>query len=321
VTGVRHLTTGPDDADMRFDRWFHREFPQVSHGHLAKLLRTGQIRLDGRRFKAGDRLAGGETVRVPPLPDAADASRRSAPVREPDQADMADLRARVLYRDDDLIALDKPSGLAVQGGTGTKRHLDGMLDGLRFGAPERPRLVHRLDRDTSGVLLLARSSAAARALGALFKSHETDKTYWALVAGRPDDLEGVIDLPLAKQPGRGGERVRVDHQQGQRAVSRYRVIDSAGDKVSWLELKPLTGRTHQLRVHCAAMNWPILGDGKYGGSDAFLAGVELVKRVHLHARAIGLPGPRGKTRTIEAPLPADLIGSWQAFGFDPAEAT
>jgi 23S rRNA pseudouridine955/2504/2580 synthase len=321
VTGVRHLEVGPGDADMRLDRWFHREFPQVGHGHLAKLLRTGQIRLDGRRCKPGDRLVAGQTVRVPPLPDETAAPRREEPEQEPDRAAMADLRERVLYRDDELIALDKPSGLAVQGGTGTKRHLDGMLDALRFGLAERPRLVHRLDRDTSGVLLLARTAQAARRLGRLFKSRETQKTYWALVAGRPDPAEGTIDLPLAKQPGKGGERVRVDRDQGQRAVSRYRLVDSAGDRVSWLELKPVTGRTHQLRVHCAAIGCPILGDGKYGGSAAFPSGMALAKRVHLHARAIALPGGKGSALVIAAPLPPELLESWRAFGFDPKGAS
>jgi 23S rRNA pseudouridine955/2504/2580 synthase len=317
VTGVRHLEVGPGDADMRLDRWFHREFPGIGHGRLAKLLRTGQIRLDGRRCKAGDRLAPGQTVRVPPLPDETQPPRRAEPDRAPDAAELDDLRRRILYRDDDLIALDKPSGLAVQGGTGTKRHLDAMLDGLRFDAAERPRLVHRLDRDTSGVLLLARTAASARELGQLFKSRETEKTYWALVAGSPETSDGTIDLPLAKQPGKAGERVRVDHAAGQRAVSRFRVVDHAGDKVSWLELKPVTGRTHQLRVHCAAIGCPILGDGKYGGSAVFATGIDIVKRVHLHARSIGLPRRKGKMQVIEAPLPPELVKSWRAFGFDP----
>jgi len=321
VTGVRHLEVSEGDADMRLDRWFHREFPGVGHGRLAKLLRTGQIRLDGRRCKAGDRLRPGQTVRVPPLPDEAPPARSSETPRAPDDATIADLRRRILYRDEDLIAIDKPSGLAVQGGTGTKRHLDAMLDGLRFDAAERPRLVHRLDRDTSGVLLLARSAAAARKLGELFKSRETEKIYWALVAGMPDAPEGIIDLPLAKQPGRGGERVRVDAEAGQRAISRYHVVDHAGSKVSWLELKPVTGRTHQLRVHCATIGCPILGDGKYGGSAAFATGIDLAKRVHLHARSISLPARNGKRLVIEAPLPPELVESWHAFGFDPRRST
>ncbi len=302
---------------MRLDRWFHRRFPQVGHGRLAKLLRTGQIRLDGGRCKAGDRLAMGQVVRVPPLPDDAGTPHRVKANREPDPSDVADLVDQVLYRDDDLIALNKPSGLAVQGGTGTKRHVDGMLDGLKFGARERPRLVHRLDRDTSGVLLLARHAAAARDLGRLFKNREAEKTYWALVVGRPDEPEGLIDMPLAKRPSKAGERVQVDEHGGQRAISKFRVVDSAGDRVTWLELKPLTGRTHQLRVHCAAIGCPILGDGKYGGSEAFLPGVGLAKRVHLHARSIVLPRPKGRALVVEAPLPRELVASWRALGFDP----
>ena len=319
MTQVRHVTVSPGDEHMRLDRWFHREFPAVTHGHLAKLLRTGQVRLDGRRCKPGDRLVAGQTVRVPPLPEAKTAEPRAKPVPQVDWREAEDLAARVLYRDDDVIALDKPSGLAVQGGTGTKRHLDGMLDALRFGAPERPRLVHRLDRDTSGVMLLARHAAAARKLGNLFKGRETEKTYWALVAGRPDADEGLIDMPLAKRPGKGGERMCVDEEEGRRAISQFRVIDSAGDKVAWLALSPHTGRTHQLRVHCAAIGCPILGDGKYGGRDAFLSGFDLAKRVHLHARAIAMPW-HGGALSIEAPLPRDLVKSWSLFGFDPNTA-
>lgn len=305
---------------MRLDRWFHRRFPQVGHGRLAKLLRTGQVRLDGGRCKAGDRLAVGQVVRVPPLPDDAATPHRVKTTREQDPSDVADLVEQVLYRDDDLIALNKPSGLAVQGGTGTKRHIDGMLDGLKFGAAERPRLVHRLDRDTSGVLLLARHAASAREIGRLFKSREAEKTYWALVIGRPDEPEGLIDMPLAKRPNKGGERVQVDTERGQRALSQFRVVDSAGDRVTWLELKLLTGRTHQLRVHCAAIGCPILGDGKYGGSEAFLPGVGVAKRVHLHARSIVLPRPKGGALVIEAPLPRELVTSWRALGFDPEAA-
>jgi len=319
MTGVRHRTVAAGDADMRFDRWFHREFPHVGHGRLSKLLRTGQIRLDGKRCKAGDRLVAGQDVRLPPLPEPDGPEERPRAAWVPTQRDLDDLRRRVIHRDDEVLAIDKPAGLAVQGGTATDRHIDAMLDGLRFGAPERPRLVHRLDRDTSGVLLLARTAQAARALGAAFKGRDTQKVYWALVAGYPVPREGLIDLPLAKQGGAGRERVGVDEEEGQRAQSRYRVLDAAADRAAWLELQPLTGRTHQLRAHCAAIGHPILGDGKYGGREAFLDGGGLSKRLHLHARSIRLPHPDGGLLEIEAPLPSDLEKSWHFLGFEPGE--
>jgi len=320
MSGVRHVTVGTGDAEMRLDRWFHREFPHIGHGRLSKLLRTGQIRLDGKRCKAGDRLAVGQSVRLPPLPEAEEVPEpREREGWPPGQDDLADLKARILHRDDAVIVLDKPAGLAVQGGTATERHLDAMLDGLRFGSPERPRLVHRLDRDTSGVLLLARTPQAARALQKSFRSRETTKIYWALVAGRPEPAEGRIVLPLAKRGGKGGERVQVD-DEGQKAETLLRTIDSAGSKASWLELQPLTGRTHQLRTHCAAVGHPILGDGKYGGRDAFLERGSMAKRLHLHARSISLPHPDGGTLSARADLPSDLRKSWSFLGFSPEEA-
>lgn len=320
MTGVRHRTVAAADADMRFDRWFHREYPHVGHGRLSKLLRTGQIRLDGKRCKAGDRLVAGQDVRLPPLPEPDTSEERPRAAWTPTQRDLDDLRRRVIHQDDEVLAIDKPAGLAVQGGTATDRHIDAMLDGLRLGAPERPRLVHRLDRDTSGVLLLARTARAARVLGAAFKGRDAQKVYWALVAGCPVPREGLIDLPLAKQGGAGRERVGVDEEEGQRAQSRYRVLDAAADRAAWLELQPLTGRTHQLRAHCAAIGHPILGDGKYGGREAFLDGGGLSKRLHLHARSIRLPHPDGGLLEIEAPLPADLQKSWRFLGFEPGEA-
>ena len=317
MTGVRHVTVGASDADMRLDRWFRREFPHVGHGRLSKLLRTGQIRLDGGRCKAGDRLDAGQTLRVPPLPDAA--SDEGAPRAEwtPDERDLESIAARVIHRDAAVLAIDKPAGLAVQGGTSTERHLDAMLDGLRFGARERPRLVHRLDRDTGGVLLLARTALSARALHGSFKGRDAEKVYWALVVGAPTRREGDIRLPLLKKGRAGGERVRVDREEGRRAETRMRVRDSAGRAASWLELRPLTGRTHQLRAHCAAIGHPILGDGKYGGREAFPDGAAVVRRLHLHARSIRLPHPDGGLLEVRADLPEDLRESWEFFGFAP----
>ncbi|MBC6439799.1 MAG: RluA family pseudouridine synthase [Rhodospirillales bacterium] len=315
MSGVQHLTVKAADAEMRLDRWFHGKFPHVGHGRLSKLLRTGQIRLDGKRCKAGDRLGAGQTVRLPPLPDADEQAAEPRRGWTPSERDLDDLAQCVIHSDDHVLVLDKPAGLAVQGGTATERHLDAMLDGLRFGVEERPRLVHRLDRDTSGVLLLARTAQAARALHKSFKGRDAEKTYWALVAGAPDPAGGCILLPLLKKGRAGGERVQVDMEEGQRAATRMRTLDHAGGKAAWLELKPLTGRTHQLRAHCAAIGHPILGDGKYGGRQAFFDRQAVARRVHLHARSICIPHPSGGVLHATAPLPADLRKSWDFFGF------
>jgi 23S rRNA pseudouridine955/2504/2580 synthase len=237
--------------------------------------------------------------------------------------DTAALQAAVLYRDDGVIALNKPAGLAVQGGSGQRRHLDGMLDALRFGSGERPRLVHRLDRDTAGVLLLARTAHSARALTAAFRAKDTQKVYWALVAGEPPESRGVIDLPLAKQQQSRGEAVAPDETDGKPARTLFQVVQSYRGRASWLVLLPLTGRTHQLRVHCAAMGTPIVGDGKYGGREAFpeqlARGTPPPKILHLLARELALPDPEdGTTLRVTAPLPPHMAATWKALGFDEA---
>ncbi len=221
----------------------------------------------------------------------------------------------MLYRDEFAIVLNKPPGLAVQGGSGTERHLDGLLDALRFDGAERPRLVHRLDRDTSGALVIARTGAAAAFLTRAFRDKAARKIYWAIVVGLPKPDEGRIGLPLAKTPGRGGERVRPDPDDGKHAVTYYRVIESAGERASWLALLPVTGRTHQLRAHCAAIGTPILGDGKYGAAAAHIAGVPGSRRLHLHAREIAIPLPQGGALRVTAPLPPHMRETWNFFGF------
>lgn len=328
MSGPRTVAVSRDDADQRLDRWFKRHFPQLSHGRLEKLLRTGQVRVDGKRAKAGLRVTAGQQVRVPPLPEIP--AQKAPPGRGAVQArDAAALRAAVLYRDDWVIAIDKPTGLAVQGGTGQTRHVDAMLDALGEAGAERPRLVHRLDRDTSGVLLLARTTAAARRLTASFKDKGTRKLYWALVAGVPERRRGRIDVPLAKLPGPKGEKVGPAADQGKDAETVYQVvasktIEGTRQRIAWLLLMPLTGRTHQLRAHCAALGAPILGDGKYGGKRAFPTaagqdGGALSKRLMLHAREIAVPHPEdGTTLRIAAPLPADMAAVWTSLGFDPA---
>ncbi len=304
------------DGVLRLDRWFARHYPSLSHAHLERLLRTGQIRLDGRRVRANERIEPGQKLRIPPLADAP-----AVPAPHPvSRKEEERLEALVLYRDDHLIVLDKPAGLAVQGGSGQSLHLDALLDALRFGFEERPRLVHRLDRETSGVLVIARSAAAAAFLARAFRDKEAKKLYWALAAGAPKAEEGKIDLPLSKKPGAGGERMRPDREEGKRAQTLYRVLDKAGNRASFLLLSPLTGRTHQLRVHCAALGTPIFGDRKYGGAEAFIAGLPEPKRLHLHARALVLPHPAGGVLRIAAPLPADMRQSLAFFGFGRGES-
>jgi len=318
----REIAVAAAEADMRLDRWFRRHYPGVTQGHIEKLLRTGQIRVGGKRVKAGHRLAEGDRVRVPPIGIApAPAVEKARPVAA---RDAAWLKAAVLYTDDDVIAIAKPAGLAVQGGSGTRRHLDQMLDALRFGAAERPRLVHRLDRDTSGVLLLARSAAAAARLATAFKHRETRKVYWALVAGVPEPRSGTIDLALTKDGARGAatgrEQVRVDPEDGARAITHYTTLDTAGRKVSFLALAPVTGRTHQIRVHCAAIGHPILGDAKYGGAGAFPELGQPIRSLMLHAREIALPGAAGRRPLqVVAPVPAAMRAICAFLGFDPED--
>jgi 23S rRNA pseudouridine955/2504/2580 synthase len=318
MSGVRTVDVAQGDDGIRLDRWFKRHFPHVTQARLQKWLRTGQVRVDGGRAKAGHRLAAGQTIRVPPL----GAGESPAPLPRPKvpAAEAEALVAAVLHRDDQVLAINKPPGLAVQGGTGTVLHVDAMLDALRFGADERPRLVHRLDKDTSGVLLLARTAAAAAALTAAFRSKKARKVYWAVVVGVPRPAAGRIDLALAKLPGHRGDRVAADTESGKRAITHYRIIERAGGRAAWLSMEPLTGRTHQLRAHAAALGTPILGDGKYGGRDAHFPGHEVSSRMHLHARAIRIPHPAGGILEVVAPLPEHMIATWKFLGFREKEA-
>ena len=308
-----------DEADIRLDRWLRRHFPGLPQSAIQKYCRTGQIRVDGHRAEAATRLAPGQAIRIPPLPVAPPAAKPAAAI-EPSIA--RDLQRLVIYRDDQLIVLNKPYGLPVQGGPGISHHLDGLLDALRFGSSERPRLVHRLDRDTAGVLLLARTPGVAATLAAAFRSRAVQKTYWAVVAGRPVPVEGRIDLPLKRVTGGRGERTEPaerDDPDATRAITDYRTLDNAAQKLAWLELQPLTGRTHQLRVHCVALQAPIVGDVKYARPDqnnAFSASISgLSPELHLHARALSLPHPAGGTLIVEADLPPHMVQTFRTLGF------
>lgn len=315
MTGVEVVGVAADEDGLRLDRWFYRHYPEVTHGLLERWLRLGWVRIDGRRVKAGERLIAGQQVRVPPRGEDTAAAKRPVAKRPPvAEADAKALRGSILHMDDTVIVIDKPAGLAVQGGSMVHRHVDAMLEALSFGG-ERPRLVHRLDKDTSGVLLLARTVSAAAQLTAAFRNKLVRKLYWAIVVGVPEATSGRISLPLVKRRTADGERMVVDEATGDVAVTTYRVVDRAGRRAAWLALEPVTGRTHQLRVHCAALDAPILGDRKYGGDGVGLAGAELDTRLHLLARRIQFPHPDGGEVRVLAPLPPFMRETWSYLGF------
>lgn len=345
---VQTFEVGEDEEGMRLDRWFKRRMPSLSLSHLNKIVRTGEVRVDGARVKTATRLAKGQSVRVPPLKLAAPAIVRA---REISEADARALRGMVLFEDRDLLVLNKPGGLAVQGGSGMTRHIDGMLASLPDERGDRPVLVHRLDRDTSGVLLAAKTRKAAAELGEMFRSRLARKIYWALVEGIPKPAQGRISLYLAKGDGMGQARsawdgdesrarmekmriARHGEEDARHSLTYYAIVDKAPPRLAWLSMKPVTGRTHQLRAHAGAIGHPIIGDRKYGRA----AGDEpphgdpmrsipgpLGEKLQLLARRIVLPHPRGGTLDVTAPLPPHMQAAFDMFGFDvkhpdPAES-
>ncbi|MGG7643265.1 RluA family pseudouridine synthase [Rhodovulum sp. YNF3179] len=331
MSGVQHLTIAAEEADQRLDRWFRRRFPHVPQGRIEKMCRKGEIRVDGGRVKPATRVAAGQSVRVPPLPEPGEAP-------EPPRVSAADaemIRAAVIYRDDHVIALDKPPGLPVQGGSGQTRHVDGLAEALRFGLDEKPRLVHRLDKDTSGVLIMARTQRVAGALTKAFRARETRKIYWAAVAGVPSPRMGTIRFGLVKAPGHGphgeGEKMICVYPDeigatpgAKRATTDYAVLSALAKRTAWVALVPVTGRTHQLRAHMAEIGHPIVGDGKYGpnrqdnlgdGWGAQLGG-EVSRKLHLHARSLRLTHPvTGAELHLTAPLPSHMRRTWENLGW------
>lgn len=337
MTGVHQVTVAADEAEQRLDRWLRRHYPQANQARIERMCRKGEIRVDGGRVKPATRLEAGQVVRLPPIRDEAPPAPRAPVVSE---ADAAMIRACVLHMDEDVIALNKPAGLAVQGGSGQWRHVDGLAEALRFDRPDKPRLVHRLDRDTSGVLLLGRSARAAAGLAKAFQTRATRKIYWAVVAGSPAPAAGTIRYGLVKAPGHGpageGEKMnlvmpdKVASTEGaKRAVTDYATIEALGKRAAWVALNPVTGRTHQLRAHMAGIGNPIVGDGKYGGNSqenqgdgwgAQLGGA-VSRKLHLHARSIEISHPvTGARLRVTAPLPEHMARTWHLLGWRPEDA-
>ena len=327
---VQMLTVTEDEGEQRLDKWLRRRFPQLNQVAVEKLCRTGQIRVDSGRVKASDRVVPGQTVRIPPLPDAA--PRTEARVQGVSAADARMIQAAVLWKDEHMIVLNKPAGLPSQGGSGQgDRHVDGLAEALKFGYKEKPKLVHRLDKDTSGVLMLARTDRVARALSEALRHRAARKIYWAVVAGVPHPRKGSIKFALEKAPGRGrggeGEKMlcvhpakMADHPDAKRAHTDYFTLWFLGTRLSWMALEPVTGRTHQLRAHMAEIGHPILGDGKYGGGETENlgdgwgagAGGDLSKKLHLHARSLTIEHPiLKKEMTFVAPLPEHMARTWK----------
>jgi len=331
MSRVQTITVGAEEGEQRLDRWLKRLFPQLTQVMIEKACRKGEIRVDGGRVKPATRIEAGQSVRVPPLPD------EQAPRPKPEapaypSADVEMIQRAVLWKDEHIIALNKPPGLPSQGGSGQgNRHVDALTEALKFGYKERPVLVHRLDKDTSGVLLLARTPRVARRLNEAFRHRTTRKIYWAIVAGVPSPLMGTIRYGLVKAGGRDSEKMHcvlpgdVDKTEGaKRATTDYAVLERLGSRAAWVALVPITGRTHQLRAHMAELGHPVIGDGKYGGSgqenlgDGWGAqlGGDISRKLHLHARSIRFEHPvTGKEVTLTAPLPEHMARSWKMLGW------
>lgn len=319
----------PDDDGARLDRWFRRHYPGLTHGRLEKLLRTGQVRLDGRRVDAGARISTGQIIRLPPQVQSLHAAEQNSSTSsqrvraQSHKNERISAEALVIHKDSSVLVLNKPSGLASQGGSGIREHVDGLLDQLTFGKKQRPRLVHRLDRDTSGVLLVARTVPAATALAESLRRRDAAKTYWALTKGVPKRRRGTIRSALAKQPAGREEKmaeVPADSEGARHAVTEYMVVETVGQEFAWVAAWPVTGRMHQIRVHLASLGTPIVGDFKYGGAAARgRGGIE--NRLHLHARTIDIVHPDGGRLQVTATLPPHMRKSWELLGFDPDAET
>ncbi len=324
MSGIEQKTVTADEAGMRLDRWFKVHYPGLAFGRLQKLLRTGQVRVDGKRADANTRIAAGQIVRIPPLgvelpaDDKKNAKPKSTKLIDDDRKAIEEM---MLYEDAHVMVLNKPAGLAVQGGSGLKRHLDGMLDAFTDRKGNKPRLVHRLDRETSGIILVARTRLAAQELTKAFRHRNTQKVYWAIVAGVPKPRQGRISTFLARsEEMEAMQVVRQGEDDAQHAVSLYNVFEQSGQKLSWVTLKPVTGRTHQLRAHTAHICHPIIGDDKYFNIENWELPGGIQNRLHLLARRIVIPHPSGHGMIdVSAPLPPHMQQTWNLLGFDATD--
>jgi 23S rRNA pseudouridine955/2504/2580 synthase len=313
--GVQTVVVTPDEAGMRVDRFLEGRFPGLSFSHIQRIIRKGELRVNGKRAQPKDRLQAGQTVRIPPLKLEAKPARADSD----DDKTRLFLKSITLYEDADVLVLNKPMGLAVQGGSGTVKHVDGMLEVMRDEQGQRPRLVHRLDKDTAGCLLVAKTRFAAAALAKTFRSRAARKIYWALVAGVPKPRQGRVSSFLAKEEQDGDSFMRVARHGeagASHAVTYYAVVETAARQLAWLSLKPVTGRTHQLRAHCVHIGHPIVGDPKYFDKENWDLPGGLQNRLHLLARRIAVPHPRGGVVDVTAPLPPHMQQSWNLLGFD-----
>jgi 23S rRNA pseudouridine955/2504/2580 synthase len=318
AAGVQIVAVTPDENGMRVDRFFEGRFPGLSFSHIQRIIRKGEVRVNGKRTEPKSRLEAGQSVRIPPLKLDAPKPRDDAPAA---QKDRFFLKSITLYEDDDVLVLNKPMGLAVQGGSGTTRHLDGLLEALRGPGvdAQRPRLVHRLDKDTAGCLLVAKTRFAASALAKTFRTRAARKIYWALVAGVPKPQQGRISTFLAKQEVEEDSYMRIakhGEKDAVHAVTYYAVVETAAQKLAWISLKPVTGRTHQLRAHMAHVGNPIIGDPKYFNIENWELPGGMQDKLHLLARRIVVPHPRGGVIDVTAPLPPHMEQSWNLLGFD-----
>jgi 23S rRNA pseudouridine955/2504/2580 synthase len=338
MSRVQTVTVGAEDGDQRLDRWIRKRFPHVRQGQIEKFCRKGSIRVDGGRVKASTRVVAGQAVRLPPFPEG-EVPRPPAKVADISESDAKLIQAAVIWRDDHLIAINKPAGLPSQGGSKQTRHVDGLAEALRFGFEDKPKLVHRLDKDTSGILLLARTAQAARKMSETFRDRETRKIYWAVVAGVPHPRMGTVRFGLVKASGHGkggeGEKMHCVHPRevesvpgAKRATTDYAVLSSLGSRAAWVALVPVTGRTHQLRAHMAEIGHPIIGDGKYGGSGqenlgdgwGSQLGGEISRKLHLHARSLNFSHPfTGAQVALKAALPDHMIRTWDMMGWQASD--
>ncbi|SFH16555.1 ribosomal large subunit pseudouridine synthase C [Palleronia marisminoris] len=337
MSGVHTRKIEEGEGDQRLDRWFRKHYPHVPQGRIEKMCRKGEIRVDGARAKGATRVEEGQEIRIPPLPDVAAPEILQSRVSD---SDAKLIRSCVIYRDEHIIALNKPPGLPTQGGSKQTRHVDGLAEALIEDDEDKPKLVHRLDKDTSGVLLLARTRLAAKGLAEALRHKRTRKIYWAAVAGVPSPRDGVIKFGLVKAPGHGiggeGEKMLCLHpddvrdtEGAKRAETHFTTLSALGGRVSWVALEPITGRTHQLRAHMAEIGHPVIGDGKYGGSgqenlgDGWGAqlGGDLSKKLHLHARSLSFEHPvTGVPLSLTAPLPEHMKRTWDALEWRVADA-